>query len=193
MPSANFVKVPRDITQAYYFRASRAAMLVPEASRMEWLEQRDLADRSAWVSKFREGEETLGQVVQSVMLGRGAHWDPPMHHTFGRPGHTAQHHQPAQRQQQSAGRKGDRKGNSGQPPSSAPRKSPSGSPAAKTSTGSTASTMRDGTLLCQDFNRGSCNVKAAACSKGAHKCNKILRSGTPCGMRFHGAHKCRNT
>ena len=68
--AAKFVKVPWEVMQAYHFRASRAAMSVPEASRLAWLEQRDMAERAVWVSQFREGDESLGQVVQSVMEKR---------------------------------------------------------------------------------------------------------------------------
>ena len=64
--STKYVKVPWDVLQSYYFRAARSAMLVPEASQLAWLEGRDLAERAAWVSQFREGENSLGQVVQVV-------------------------------------------------------------------------------------------------------------------------------
>ena len=69
--STKFVKVPWDVLQSYHFRASRAVMAVPEASRLTWLEEKDIADRSAWVSQYREGDELLGQVVHSVMEERG--------------------------------------------------------------------------------------------------------------------------
>jgi hypothetical protein len=72
-------KVPWDVMQAYYFRASHAAMSVPEASRLAWLKRKDIAERAAWVSQFQEGNESLGQVVQSVMEWRKSHWDPPTH------------------------------------------------------------------------------------------------------------------
>ena len=36
--STKYVKVPWDVLQAYYFRASRSAMLIPEATRLTWLE-----------------------------------------------------------------------------------------------------------------------------------------------------------
>ena len=77
--AAKFVKVPWDVLQAYHFRASRTAMLVPEASRLTWLEERDIEERSAWVSQYREGDEYLGQVVQAIMEKRGAHWDTPIY------------------------------------------------------------------------------------------------------------------
>ena len=68
--STKFVKVPWDVLQSYYFRAARAVMSVPEASRLTWLEEKDVAERSAWVSQYREGDEPLGQVVHSVMEKR---------------------------------------------------------------------------------------------------------------------------
>ena len=78
--STKLVKVPWDVLQSYYFRASHAAMSVPEASRLAWLEGRDIAERATWVSQFREGDEPLGQVVQSIMEKRGAHWDTHSEH-----------------------------------------------------------------------------------------------------------------
>jgi len=76
--STKFVKVPWDVLQAYHLRASRSVMLIPEASRLSWLEGKDIAERAVWVSQFREGAESLGQVVHSVMEKRGAHWDAPI-------------------------------------------------------------------------------------------------------------------
>ena len=83
--STRFVKVPWDLMQAYLFRVSRSVMLVPEASRLTWLEGRDIAERAAWVSQFRESDEPLGQVVQSIMEKRGAHWDTPIQSMVMRP------------------------------------------------------------------------------------------------------------
>jgi len=49
--ATKFVKVPWEAQQAYYFRASRTAMLIPEGPRLAWLEERDIVGRSAWVSR----------------------------------------------------------------------------------------------------------------------------------------------
>ena len=92
--STKLVKVPWDVLQSYYFRASRAVMTVPEASRLAWLEGRDIAERATWVSQFREGDEPLGQVVQSVMEKRGAHWDTPIQNMVVRPNPAFQPQQP---------------------------------------------------------------------------------------------------
>jgi hypothetical protein len=68
-------KFPWDALQAYYFRARRSVMLVPEASRLAWLEERDTLERTVWASQFRESYRSLGQVVQSVMGDVKDHWD----------------------------------------------------------------------------------------------------------------------
>jgi hypothetical protein len=82
--STKFVKVPWDVLQAYYFRAYRSAMSLPEVSRLAWLKERDVAERAVWASQFRGSDESLGQVVQSVMERRGAHWDIPIQSRGGR-------------------------------------------------------------------------------------------------------------
>ena len=191
--STKFVRVPWDVMQAYLFRASRAVMLLPESSRLPWLEGRDIAEGAAWVSAFREGEEPLGQIVQSVMEKRSAHWDTPIQSVITRPPPAAhsqsQFHQPRAAQDPKKQRQGNQKG-SGKNKTSFPPAPPS-SPS-KLPPGSAASALRDGTTLCPDFNKGKCHSKGPSCSKGAHKCSKVTRGGRPCGMSFHGAHTCRN-
>ena len=172
--STKFVKVPWDVLQAYYFRASRGVMAMPEASRLAWLEGRDIAERTVWVSRFREGNETLGQVVQAVMKKKGAHWDTPItycHNVVVRPSQAPQ----------------SWRGPTMPPPSHNPK---------KMTPGTTVAALRDGSALCPYWNAGECkwNPKkqsGASCDKGLHRCSKVLKKGRPCGMRFHGAHNCR--
>ena len=78
--STKFVKAPWDILQAYYFRALRLSKLVSKASRLAWLRERDTAERAAWVSRFHNGNESLGEVVKAVMDIREAHWLNPLRH-----------------------------------------------------------------------------------------------------------------
>ena len=192
--STKFVKVPWDVMQAYLFRASRSVMLLPEASRLSWLEGRDVAERAAWVSQFREGDEPLGQVVQSIMEKRGAHWDTPIQNIVMRPlpapamppGGNPNAGQSPKKQNQGQ-QKGGGKSKKDQRPAFPPQQ-PSGS----NKPGATAATLRDGTALCADFNNGKCNTRAQSCPKGVHKCSKVLRNGRPCGMSYHGAKGCRN-
>jgi len=186
--STKFVKVPWDVLQLYHFRASRTVMSVPEASRLTWLEERDIAERSAWVSQYREGDETLGQVVQAVMEKRGAHWDTPIQSMAPRPSTPLQPQQPREVQTPMKQKRGQQEGlgkQKGEPPT------PSSTPN-KMQPGTIATALRDGTVLCQDFNKNKCDTKGSSCSKGVHKCAKVSRGGRPCGMPFHGAHNCRN-
>jgi hypothetical protein len=179
-----FVKVPWEVLQAYYLRAARAVRSMPEAhrsqpeaSRLAWLEERDIAERAVWVSQFREGDETLGQVVQAVMEKRGAHWD------VVRPSQAPSHgHDMVAR------------------PSQAPQSwrgpttlIPSHNPNEMTPV-TTAAALRDGNVLCPYWNAGKCkrNTRELSCDEGLHLCAKVLRKGRICGMRFHGAHNCRD-
>jgi len=185
--ATKFVKVPWDVLQAYYFRAFRTAMLIPEASRLSWLEERDIAERSAWVSQYREGDEQLGQVVQSVMEKRGAHWEVPVQTTMGKVDAERQQQQRSwepqtPEKQQRGQQKGQVTGQQLVPVANVTKVVP----------GSVAKTLRDGTALCSDFNKGKCRTRGRSCNQGVHKCAKVLRRGRPCGMLFHGAHNCRN-
>ena len=72
--STKFVKTPWDTLQAYYFRAARAIKPVPKAIQLDWLETKDSEERAVWVSRFRNGNETLGEVVKAVMEIRAANW-----------------------------------------------------------------------------------------------------------------------
>ena len=75
--------VPWDVLQAYYFRAHQSVMRLPEASRLAWIKETDVAERAVWVSQFRSSSESLGRVVQSIMKRRGAHWEVPTQGTGG--------------------------------------------------------------------------------------------------------------
>jgi len=185
--STKFVKVPWDVLQLYHFRASRAVMSVPEVSRLTWLEERDIAERSAWVARYREGDETLGQVVQAVMEKSGAHWDAPSQNMAPRPSTPLQPQRPKEVQTPMKQKHGQQEGPGkwkDVPPISS--RTPN-----KMQPGTIATALRDGTVLCQDFNKNKCDIKGSSCSKGAHKCAKVDPKGRPCGMPSHGAHNCR--
>ena len=129
--STKFVKVPWDIMQAYLFRASRAVMHLPESARLAWLEERDIAGRAVWVSLFREGDDTLGHIVQSVMERRSAHWDAPILQTVMHQPHRPNPQQQAQhprspqvskKQEQNPQKGSGKKPSSPPPPPSSPPK-----------------------------------------------------------------------
>ena len=184
--STKLVKVPWDVLQSYYFRASRSAMTVPEASRLAWLEGRDTAERATWVSQFREGDEPLGQVVQSVMEKRGAHWDTPIQNLVVIPQPASQPQQPRREatatqppafQQRPAVHDPKKQRQQTTKASQEPPFSPRSPEKMKPSTAPAA--PQDGKTLCPDFNRGECNTRGPLCDKGLHKCSKVVRGGRP--------------
>ncbi|CAE7730172.1 unnamed protein product [Symbiodinium sp. CCMP2592] len=72
--SADFVGVPLDVAMAYFFRAKRCASQLPPARRLQWLLTKDVEGRSEWVTRFREGNSSLGLIIKQVMEARDAHW-----------------------------------------------------------------------------------------------------------------------
>ena len=170
------VKVPWDVLQDHYIQAYQAATLVPKAAQLTWLEERDIEERPARVSRYRRGDDQPSQVVQSVMGRRGAHRDTPTQTTVMRTKGTRQ-------QQQSEA-----------PQTTMEREqhSPASDSLKKMTPGSWARKMCDRTALCQDFSKGKGNTRGRVCSQDVHKSAKVLRSGRPCRTTYHGAGSCRN-
>ena len=75
--SAEFVTAPLDVLLAYFFRAKRCAAIIPSSRRLQWLQARDTEERSEWVTKFREGTQSLIMVVKQISEARDAHWAVP--------------------------------------------------------------------------------------------------------------------
>ena len=178
---------PWDVLEGYYFRAMRAAQCIPEQFRLSWLERTDVAERAHWVSQFREGTDTIGHVIATVMERRSAHWDVPM---FGAPSFSGRG--------QDRGPPGNF--NSPERPNKAPRTdtpkrandrvwSPA-PPGRELQQGEVATHLKDGKALCPDFQRGKCNQKTH-CSKGLHRCGNVTSKGRICGINYHCAKDCR--
>ncbi|CAJ1359412.1 unnamed protein product, partial [Effrenium voratum] len=74
--TSKFVYVPLDVVMRYHARARRTSASLPYASRLAWLQQRDTEERADWVSRFRESNLTLGQVIKATYEARDAHWVP---------------------------------------------------------------------------------------------------------------------
>ena len=66
---------PAIIFLLYFKRAQAKSQLVPVSQRMEWLTQRDEAERTAWVAMHRETNLTLGQVISTLHHQRQALWE----------------------------------------------------------------------------------------------------------------------
>lgn len=75
--TTKFVNVPLDVIYKYDFRAKCSIMVMPLAQRLQWLQTRDVEERSEWVSKFRGSTMSLGQVICEVYTSRDAHWSTP--------------------------------------------------------------------------------------------------------------------
>eukprot|EP00435_Cladocopium_sp_Y103_P059982 s497_g21.t1 len=167
--TTKFVAVPLDVVFKYFFRAKRSSAALPAHARLQWLQARDLEERSEWVSKFRESTSTLGQVIQEVYTSRDAHWAaapvaaPPKKATEPAAGST----------------------NSPVKPTGAPSQMTLGKPI---NGKSVALTMKDGTKLCAQFQRNGCKNKP--CPNGAHRCAAVLRANRVCGAFNHGASAC---
>ena len=54
-----------------------------------------------------------------------------------------------------------------------------------------AKVMKDGTILCQNYQRGECKQKGK-CANGAHRCGVIIRGERVCGAPGHTAATCRS-
>ena len=68
--TTKFVYVPLDVVMRYHARARRTSASLPYASRLAWLQQRDTEERADWVSRFRESNLTLGQVIKATYEDR---------------------------------------------------------------------------------------------------------------------------
>ena len=142
-------------------RAVESAAAIPEASRLAWLERADAAERAVCISTFRDGASTIGSVTKQTIDRRGAHWDPPA---------MANAVHPQYREAGNAGRaKGQ--GKRGKQGGQSPRQhqspmQPAPASQSKATPGSVSATLKDGTRLCPDFQRGDLRVKGASCPKG---------------------------
>ena len=74
--STDFVQIPLDIVMTYYYRTVKVAGAMPYQLRLAHIQRLDTDERAEWVQLFREGNLTLGQVIQRVMQKRDAHWIP---------------------------------------------------------------------------------------------------------------------
>eukprot|EP00435_Cladocopium_sp_Y103_P031497 s1905_g8.t1 len=161
--TTKFVLVPLDVVFKYFFRAKRSSAMLPPAARLQWLQARDLDERSEWVAKFRDSTSTLGQIIQDVFTARDAHWLPSTTSTS------------------------TSKAAAGPSPSAASLKSPQKPTSPSTSQlqmgkpiqgKAVAVALKDGTKLCAQFQHGNC--KAKNCPNGAvEQAHSLPQSAQP--------------
>jgi len=166
----HFVEVPWDVLIHVW--------KVPYPMQLAWLETRMEGEREAWIEEFRNSDKTLGQVIANVYTSREAVWA-VVELKF-----TSQNMQSPVRKIQDKGEQGGSgKKRAQDPPES---KSRALGPAANT-----ASSLRDGSKLCVNYNRGSCGNKKETCKHGRHFCSGTQANGRVCGGR-HPASQCSN-
>ena len=170
--SVDFVQIPWDVLQQYYYRAVLKSADIPFSQRLRWLEARDTTDRALWVSAFRESSRSLGSIIRDMHVSRDPHWCPPME-----PMPQAPLSVPALRDvpKRDKRNKGRHKGDNRQPAKPV-----------------FAAQLKDKTKLCPAYQYANCKASGAKCDRGFHRCGKVLASGRICGMN-HPAVQCRQT
>eukprot|EP00435_Cladocopium_sp_Y103_P030945 s870_g7.t1 len=164
--TTKFVGAPLDILLKYHSRAKRVVMQLAPGKRLNWLQTKDLEERSEWVSKYRESTRTLGAIVKETYEARDAHW--VVVASTEVPSAVAPTAQ-----------------------SSAPDSASSHFQLGQKVNGKVvAKTMRDGTVLCPAFQQGNCKHKGASCPKGARKCGVVIKGQRICNAASHGASTC---
>ena len=197
--STAFVEIPLDVVQKYYNRARFKALEVPEHQRLDWLRQKDQAERALWVKHFQQSNHTLGQVIRMVYDLRDAHWEYQQAPKPQGP--------PAYERPEIKRRKTDDQA------SAAAAKSPGAKGAKATGKGTgggpddhplpyftkfgkkIAKETKNGTKICPDFQGGTCQAQGKGCPKGRHICGVLTNNKLTvfCGGSSHGAkdHKAK--
>ena len=164
--SHDYVEFPWDLAWKYHFRAVQCVHRYPEGVRLSVISALDLQERAEWAQKFANGSDPLGAVVPKIFLERATHWaQVPIVTAAG--GLSARPAEPVA------------------PPT--PRSAP------VESAGSFAEKLRDGTPLCQAWQKGRCpQQKERGCANGQHRCARELNSGRVCGDPKHIGSTCSN-
>ena len=156
--SGEYVKVPLDILLTYLARCQDSVRRVPEAKRLALLLHLDVEERGVWSARLTGGV-TLGALIETIMRERDALW---IAGTMVAP--AADSSRPATTPAVAGGE-----------PLPGPRAGIVGS-------------LRDGTLLCPDYQMGRCRERN--CTKGQHRCGFLQKSGRVCGSWQHAGNKC---
>ena len=174
--STKFVQVPLDLVTAYHSRATRCCRTMPPEARLKWLESMDTQEGATWVHLFRNSDDTLGKVIKEVMMQRYLHWEVRLEIQAPPPQMARERlAQPAV------------SGGKGLLALEAPQAAIPRPGHYKLGHTCVATQFRDGTKLCDLFQKGVCS-KGAQCTRGKHQCGFIKQPGArPCGSPNHGA------
>jgi len=195
--SAEHISAPWDLMQAYYFRAARSVQVAQGDQSLSWLEKVDTQERAIWVQQYCEGTAPIGQVIRSTMERRNMHWEPPPMQY-----HISPLQSSPQLSYQCPEGKDERDQDASQSKvSSDEREEPSEPPEyysitsrrwrVELETVSVARILRNGNLICPEFQRRECEHAGKGCQKGLHKCSRMTSTGKVCGSSSHGAEGCK--
>ena len=171
--SVAFINVPLDVVMAYWYRANRMLQSLPPSNRLSVLSHLCAEERAMWVTRFRRGTQTLGEVIQEVMQLRDAHWTggPKLPASAPAPSGVLAGAGTA------GGGAGKQGGGKGSPTSKVPK-----------TVRPCLSEMQDGTRLCAKYNRGD-KCDAQNC-KFQHRCGTDIGNGKVCGSWNHSYVNC---
>ena len=161
--SLDYVQVPYDTLFRYYARCQDLVYRTADSKRLSVLQHLDVEERGQWSARTAVGT-SLGSVIHAVHRERDALWI-----AGALPGPVVGVGGGTPAPSSAAGSR---------PPDSAGR------------AGSVVHSLRDGTALCQEFQRGRCKNKRNDCPKGVHRCGVLLKSGRVCGSWQHAPARC---
>ena len=72
------VECPLDILMRYFYRVQDRAWRMPYPLALDWIWRHDEAERTAWVDRYRNSHETLGEVIKQCFITREAMWEIPL-------------------------------------------------------------------------------------------------------------------
>jgi hypothetical protein len=167
--STEFVEVPLDICMAYLCKIQKVATEIATGNALEWIRVRDEQERIMWVEDHRSSERTLGQVMKKAADLRLAVWQVPI-----------ELKKPDPRAATGSGSGGGGGGEAGFP--AAPTLEP----------GTLARRMRNGDLICPDYNHKGCSEPCKRTPKELHVCGCVQKNQRICGMKNHKFKDCKH-
>ena len=161
MDSSMVVECPLDILMRYFYRVQDRAWRMPYPLALDWIWRHDEAERTVWVDRYRNSQETLGEVIKHCLITREAMWEIPL---------------PVSRPPRPEADK---------PPGATPKRKPqkpAGGGGGKTPKGAdapNAETLRDGSRLCRSFTPAIAQGRIVLTSASAARSSMVAACAAP--------------
>ena len=185
--SCEYAECPLDVVYRYFFRVQDRAYRLPYHMALEWIQERDEAEREMWLGKFRNTNMTLGEVITETFAQREAMWEIPRNTTSQSPTKSPGGAMVVWTGEEDAGGRDK--------PPKPPKGLGKGKRDNKVQKGAKARAdkLRDGTRLCKEYQNNRCTkcAKGKTCQQGKHVCAGKMKSGRVCGLP-HPACECTN-